>query len=62
MAPFPSIYHESLAVCCLGVALECVGDGWAFVIVVLWLATVATTAAFFRSSKIDGWLLVPYLA
>jgi translocator protein len=37
--------------------------GWAFVeIVILWLAIVATTLAFFRSSKIAGWLLVPYLA
>ena len=36
--------------------------GWAFVeIVILWLAIVATTVAFFRSSKIAGWLLVPYL-
>jgi translocator protein len=37
--------------------------GWAFVeIVVLWLAIVATTLAFFRRSQIAGWLLVPYLA
>ena len=37
--------------------------GWAFAeIVVLWLAIVATTAAFLRYSKIAGWLLVPYLA
>ena len=37
--------------------------GWAFVeIVVLWLAIVATTVAFFRRSKIAGWLLMPYLA
>lgn len=37
--------------------------GWAFVeIVVVWLAIVATTAAFFRSSQIAGWLMVPYLA
>jgi tryptophan-rich sensory protein len=37
--------------------------GWAFVeILSLWLAIVATTEAFFRSSKIAGWLLVPYLA
>jgi tryptophan-rich sensory protein len=36
--------------------------GWAFVeIVILWLAIVATTVAFFRYSKISGWLLVPYL-
>jgi tryptophan-rich sensory protein len=36
--------------------------GWAFVeIIMLWLAIVATTAAFFRCSKIAGWLLVPYL-
>jgi benzodiazapine receptor len=37
--------------------------GWAFVeIVVLWLAIVATTVAFFRCSRIAGWLLVPYVA
>ena len=37
--------------------------GWAFAeIVVLWLAIVATTAAFFRCSKVAGWLLMPYLA
>ncbi|MEZ6064547.1 MAG: TspO/MBR family protein [Planctomycetaceae bacterium] len=37
--------------------------GWAAVeIVVLWLAIVATTIAFFRRSRIAGWLLVPYLA
>ena len=37
--------------------------GWAFAeIVILWLAIVATTVAFFRCSKIAGWLLVPYLA
>ena len=37
--------------------------GWAFVeIVILWLAIVTTTVAFFRCSKIAGWLLVPYLA
>jgi tryptophan-rich sensory protein len=37
--------------------------GWAFVeIVILWLAIVATTVAFFRHSKIAGWLMVPYLA
>jgi len=37
--------------------------GWAFVeIVILWLATAATKVAFFRSSKIAGWLLVQYLA
>lgn len=37
--------------------------GWAFAeIVILWLAIVATTAAFFRHSKIAGWLMVPYLA
>ena len=36
--------------------------GWAFVeIVILWLAIVATTAAFFRRSQIAGCLLVPYL-
>ena len=37
--------------------------GWAFVeIVALWLAIVATTAAFFRCSELGGCLLVPYLA
>ena len=37
--------------------------GWAFLeIVVLWVAIVATTVAFFRRSKIAGWLMVPYLA
>ena len=37
--------------------------GWAFAeIVILWLAIVATTVAFFRRSQIAGWLLVPYLA
>lgn len=37
--------------------------GWAFVeIVVLWLAIVATTVAFFRCSKMAGCLLFPYLA
>ena len=36
--------------------------GWAAVeIVVLWLAIVATLAAFLRISKTAGWLLVPYL-
>ena len=37
--------------------------GWAFVeIVVLWLAILATTLAFFRVSRLAGWLFVPYLA
>ena len=37
--------------------------GWAFAeIVILWLAIVATTVAFFRCSKVAGWLMVPYLA
>jgi tryptophan-rich sensory protein len=37
--------------------------GWAFTeIVILWLAIVATTVAFFRCSKIAGWLMMPYLA
>ena len=37
--------------------------GWASVeIVILWLAVFATIMAFFRSSKIAGGLLVPYLA
>lgn len=36
--------------------------GWAFAeIVVLWLAIVATTIAFFKTSKTAGWLMVPYL-
>ncbi len=30
-------------------------------ILVLWLAIVATTGAFFRRDKAAGWLLVPYL-
>ena len=37
--------------------------GWAFAeIVVLWIAIVATTVAFFKRQKIAGWLMVPYLA
>ena len=37
--------------------------GWACVeIVILWLAIVATTVAFFGCSEIAGWLMVPYLA
>lgn len=37
--------------------------GWAFAeIIVLWLAIVATTLAFFRVSKLAGALMVPYLA
>ncbi|WP_417850665.1 TspO/MBR family protein [Thalassoglobus sp.] len=37
--------------------------GWAFAeIIVLWLAIVATTFAFFRVSKLAGALMVPYLA
>lgn len=37
--------------------------GWAFLeIIVLWLAILATTAAFFRSDKTAGWLMIPYLA
>ena len=36
--------------------------GWAFVeIIVLWLAILGTTVAFFRCSKLAGALLVPYL-
>lgn len=36
--------------------------GWAFAeIVILWLVIIATTVAFFHSSKIAGWLMVPYL-
>ncbi|MGE0605871.1 MAG: TspO/MBR family protein [Pirellulales bacterium] len=36
--------------------------GWALVeIVVLWFAILATIIAFFRRSKLAGWLLVPYL-
>jgi len=37
--------------------------GWAFAeILVLWAAIAATMAAFFRRSRIAGWLLSPYLA
>lgn len=37
--------------------------GWAAVeIVILWMAILATTIAFFRRSKSAGWLLVPYLS
>ena len=37
--------------------------GWAFgEIILLWLAIAATTVAFFRSSKIAGYLMLPYLA
>jgi translocator protein len=37
--------------------------GWALAeIVALWLGIVATTAVFFRCSRIAGWLLTPYLA
>jgi len=37
--------------------------GWAFVeIILLWLAILATTVAFFRSDKTAGWLMIPYLA
>ena len=37
--------------------------GWAAVeIVLLWLAILATTVAFFKNSKLAGWLMVPYLA
>lgn len=37
--------------------------GWAFVeIVTLWIAISATMVAYFRRSRIAGWLLVPYLA
>ncbi|MEZ6042619.1 MAG: TspO/MBR family protein [Planctomycetaceae bacterium] len=37
--------------------------GWAVVeIVVLWLAILATTVAFFARSKSAGWLMVPYLS
>ncbi|MBL6706830.1 MAG: tryptophan-rich sensory protein [Planctomycetaceae bacterium] len=36
--------------------------GWAAVeIVILWMAILATTVAFFRLSTAAGWLLVPYL-
>jgi len=36
--------------------------GWAFAeIVLLWLAIVATTGAFFKSSRAAGWLMLPYL-
>ena len=37
--------------------------GWAVVeIVILWLAILVTTVAYFRRSKPAGWLLVPYLS
>ncbi|TWU25587.1 TspO/MBR family protein [Bythopirellula polymerisocia] len=37
--------------------------GWAFAdIALLWLAIIATTAAFFRHSRLAGWLMTPYLA
>ncbi len=37
--------------------------GWAFVdIILLWLAIFATTVAFFRHSRLAGWLMCPYLA
>ena len=37
--------------------------GSAFVeIVILWLAIVATTVAFFKANKLAGWMMVPYLA
>lgn len=37
--------------------------GWAFAdLVVLWLAILATTVAFFQKSQTAGWLMVPYLA
>ncbi|MDX2315793.1 MAG: TspO/MBR family protein [Gammaproteobacteria bacterium] len=37
--------------------------GLAFMeIVILWSAIVATTVAFFRSSRVAGWLMVAYLA
>ena len=37
--------------------------GWAVIeIIVLWAVIVATTVTFFRSSKVAGWLMVPYLA
>ncbi len=37
--------------------------GWAFIaIVILWLAILVTTVAFFGESKIAGCLLLPYLA
>jgi tryptophan-rich sensory protein len=36
--------------------------GWAAVeIIILWLAILITTVAFFRRSKLAGWLMVPYL-
>ena len=37
--------------------------GWAFAeMIILWLAILATTVAFFRSSQSAGWLMLPYLA
>ncbi len=36
--------------------------GWALVVIVLlWLAAVATAVAFFRADKLSGALMVPYL-
>lgn len=37
--------------------------GWALAdIIALWLAILLTLRAFFRVSKVAGWMLVPYLA
>jgi tryptophan-rich sensory protein len=37
--------------------------GWAFFeVLVLWLAILATTVAFFRCSRIPGYMMLPYLA
>lgn len=37
--------------------------GWAFLeVIVLWLAIMATTVAFFRCSRIAAYLMLPYLA
>ena len=37
--------------------------GWAVIeILVLWAVILATMVTFFRSSKVAGWLMVPYLA
>ena len=37
--------------------------GWAVIeIIVLWAVILATTVTFFLSSKVAGWLMVPYLA
>jgi benzodiazapine receptor len=45
------------------VFFELRSPGWAFAeILLLWMAVVGTTAAFWRRSVVAGWLFVPYLA